>query len=363
MHGASNTKRSRLIALPVQTIEIPDGVILKRGVTEVMIKGTGAADAVKRVLDAAAAGGASVNEIRRLFDRSYASWVDALVHNLHSRRLLVPKNSRASPPSCKESPLEVFYWHFGKTMEQATAQLNRIRLVIIGINHIAKQLALALTASGYGNFQVFDHPRHRNSHFFETNGQLKPLEWPAPLDRPQSWNNNDHDFGDCLIVTSDCSGQQPLIEWNRLCLSRKVHFFPILLKKMVGYVGPMIIPGETACYECVTIRQQSHAIDVSTERCIDAESNEHSIIGFHPSMATMLGDVGAFELMRFYGPVVPKQPPGHVLELNLLAGTMEGRTVLKTPRCVACSPFHKTSPPSLSKFLFPQYAGAPQDRK
>lgn len=138
-------------------------------------------------------------------------------------------------------------------------------------------------------------------------------------------------------------------------MNRTVRFLPVLLKNMIGYVGPMVIPGETACYECLVSRQRSHSVYPDAElRADDVAYAGQMAVGFHPSMATMLGAITAFEISRFYGFSKSEQTPGRFLEVNLFAGTMTGRTVLKVPRCTSCSPLHKISQPNLTKILFPQ---------
>ena len=347
----SKARRTKLVALPIHVIQIPDGVILKRGATEVMITGANATEAIRMVLDATGRDGASVGEIRRLFRRTSGVQVDTILSNLDSRRLLVPKNGQASSVNGQESPLDIFFWQFGGTLTGVLEQLNKVRLVIIGVNYISRQLAASLMSCAHKNFTVMDHPRYRNLYMFNKAGKLKQGQWPASVDSPQDWKDSQQsDLGDCLIVTSDFGGRQALCEWNTLCLDQKVHFMPVVLKNMVGYVGPMVIPGETACYECLVSRQRSHSANPEAEFLTDNVAFEgQAVVGFHPSMAAILGDIAAFELTRFYGSVLPEKKAGRLLEVNLLAASMTGRTVLKVPRCAACSPLHKTSQPNLSK--------------
>ncbi len=347
-------KQTKLIAPRVQVIEISDGVIVKRGATEFMIAGSGAAESVKKVLDAAASPGASVEDIHRLFDRSSIVWVDKLIQQLRSRRLLVEESDRASPINGEESALDVFNWQLGEVTERVIERLNKVRIVIIGVNAVSKQLAIALGASGCRNVSVFDHPAHRGQEVGVGGVVTSGPEWPKTLAKPQSWDGDHHlDLGDCLVATSDLGGQQALCQWNALCLSRGTHFLPALIRNMVGYVGPMVIPGETACYECLISRQLSHSTYPNAELCTNRLADVgQTMVGFHPSMAAMVGAVTAFEISRFYGFPESDQAPGRFLEINLLAGSMIRRTVLKIPRCPACSPFRKVSQPNLAKVLF-----------
>ena len=348
----AGNKPGKLKALPVQIVGIPGGVVLKRGCTEVTLEGAGAAEAVRRILKATE-NGASVQDIRRLFAASSGHDIEDLVKNLVERKLLVPSESADSPVNGQESHLDIFFWHFGETARQAIARLNKIHLLIIGVNFISRRLAASLTACGHRNFEVIDYPQHRNLRLFDGAGELKQEEWPASLNPPRSWNGGMVTVRDCLVATSDFGGQQALHRWNKVCLDRKAHFMPVLLKNMIGSVGPLVIPGETACYECFTARQTSHATETDAERITDKVAFDgQGMVGFHPSMASILGDVAAFELTRFYTEALPGRKLGRLLEVNLLAGGITERTVLKVPRCAACSPLRTSARLNLTKALF-----------
>jgi bacteriocin biosynthesis cyclodehydratase domain-containing protein len=355
----SLSKNTKIRALPVQVIETPEGIIIKRGANEVMVAGANAVKAVKMVLDATAGGGATLDHIRGLFARSTGAQVDVLTKNLLSRHLLIPTDCESDLPKGEESSLDIFFWHFGVSAEQIMERLSTIRLTIVGVNTISRQLTSSLMAAGYRNFWIIDHPQYRNTRFFTETGCLKEEEWPPDLIKPQVWKDASRsDLGACLIATSDFGGQQALCEWNNLCIDRNIHFMPVVLRNMIGYVGPMIIPGETACYACLISRQGSHSINSEVEHLVDkAAFNGQKISGFHPSMSAMLGDIACFELTRFYGEALPERKAGRLLEVNLLAGTMTGRTIVKVPRCAACSPLRKMSQTDLRTTLFPKLSG------
>ena len=316
------------------------------------IAGPGATDAVKTVLDATRTG-ASLNDIKKLFTRPSLPHVEKLVHELIERRLLIPSDDSDTRVHEKDNHTDIFYWHFRETTEGVSARLNKIRFVIIGINYISRQLAIALTACGHRNFEVVDHPRQRNINLFDENGHLNNDEWPPRLARPSERKDDQAaELGDCAIVTSDFGGQEAVRHWNKVCLERGKPFMPVILKNMVGYVGPLVIPGETPCYECLYYRQRSHTMDESESLADRMAFEAQQVAGFHPVMAAMLGDIAAFELTRFYGGGMPARRIGGLIEVNLLAARMTERHVLKVPRCIACSPLHRHSCTNLSKETF-----------
>lgn len=341
----------------MQLVEIPDGLILKRGTTEVMVTGANAADAIRLVLAAVGRHGASRSEIIRRLKRSPSVPVDLIIDNLTRRRFLTPQNGHADPMNREETSLDIFFWQFGGKRTGVAEQMNKVRLTIIGVNQISRHLTTSLMICDHNHFKVLDHPQHRNLRMFDKTGKLKQGAWPNSSPKPQPWQDaSSHELGDCLIATSDFGGKEALRKWNKLCLDKKVHFMPVVLRNMIGYVGPIVVPEETACYECLLARQQSHNEVAKDETCIDKQAFQaQSIVAFHPCMATILGELAAFELLRFYGNILPDRKATHLLEIDLLGGSMARRTVLKVPRCSVCSPLRERSLTNLNKAPLSQW--------
>jgi molybdopterin-synthase adenylyltransferase len=338
-------KSSPKLKVPaVHFIETRDGVILKRGCTEFKIAGAGAAEAVKKILAVAGNGGATREEILELFDPDAGPIIERLSEQLLNRRLLVPCEGEDSAED-PESNLDIFYWHFGEQTTRVTERLNRHSLVILGVNCISRQLAASLAASEVENVHVLDHPRLRNLRLFDDAGKLKSDQWPASLKGPQDWTDSlAHQSFDCLIATSDFSGQEAMREWNTLCVQQNRHFLPVVLQDLIGYVGPLVVPGETACFDCLRIRRNSQMHDEKPRRFTEGVAFAgQGAIGFHPSMASIVGNIAAFELIKFYSETLPFLKVGTLIEVNLLATEVKSRKVLKIPRCPTCSPL-KTRP-------------------
>jgi bacteriocin biosynthesis cyclodehydratase domain-containing protein len=330
----------KLKALAVHVIDTDDGAIVKRGCTELKIGGPGAAETVRTVLAATSEGGATETEICGRFLPSAAPLVRQLIEQLLARHLLAPVEEAESAAEGQESPLDIFYWHFDAKAREVAERLNKRSFAILGVNYISRQLAASLAASGVENFRVWDHPRLRNLRFFDEAGRLKTDQWPASVRPPQEWMGevDPNSFG-CLIATSDFGVHETLYEWNRFCVEHRRHFLPVVLRDLIGYVGPLVIPGETACLECARLRRNSHIEDYEIRGLIEESAFEgQGAIGFHPSMASILGDIAALELTKFYSEVLPRPKIGTLIEVNLLETGLTSRKVLKAPRCPACSP-------------------------
>jgi len=117
----------KLRFLPVQVIENDEGLILKRGCTEVMIGGEQGKEVVLAMLDLFANGDLTEEELASAFAAPDRPSIVYLLEQLQARRLLIPAESAPAADGQAESPLDVFYWQFGVRAEQA-AQLSTIRI-------------------------------------------------------------------------------------------------------------------------------------------------------------------------------------------------------------------------------------------
>jgi thiazole/oxazole-forming peptide maturase SagC family component len=297
---------------------------------------------VKKILAVVSNDGATREEILELLEPEAGPIIERLSEQLLSRRLLVPCEGETGGP---ESNLDVFYWHFGEQTTRVTGRLNRRSLVILGVNSISRQLAASLAASEVENFKILDHPRLRNLRLFDDGGKVKADQWPASLQAPQEWTEPfDSEPFDCLIATSDFGGQEAMREWNTLCVQQNRHFLPVVLQDLIGYVGPLVVPGETACFDCLRIRRNSQMHGCKAQRLTEGVAFEgQAVVGFHPSMASIVGNVAAFELIKLYSEALPFLKVGTLIEVNLLTTELKTRRVLKIPRCPTCSPL-KTRP-------------------
>jgi thiazole/oxazole-forming peptide maturase SagC family component len=350
--SAGRDQPTPLTALPFQIIEVSNGVILRRGSIQLLVGGDRALETLEIVSDAFSGDGATVEQVCNRFAAPDRPAVRQLVEQLVARHLVVPVDGGLAH-AVNERQLDVFYWHFGASTTEINNRLKRVRFAIIGINHVSRQLIQSLTYAGITSVDVIDHAFLRNVSLFSEDGMLHASEWHVAA-KPIGYNDwaagLDSDSFDCLIATSDFGGLRLMRQWNALCLERGRHFLPLVLQDMVGYVGPLVIPGETACYECFLARLDSNRSGQSQNYAaeITAFEGQH-LAGFHPSMASVLGDIAAVELTKFYSRALPLWRVGVVVEVNLLAGRIDSRKVLRVPRCRACSNLIRRSSTSMIK--------------
>ncbi|MGA2761273.1 MAG: TOMM precursor leader peptide-binding protein [Candidatus Cybelea sp.] len=328
----------RVVALPVQLIEVPDGVIVKRGVDELLVSIQSAAAIAGALARAGAPGGVLVAELPEIIHRAAAEAdADALIAELRRKRMLVDP-ADASPDA--ESPEEILAWNTGRSPKAARAAFERVSINVLGVNAISRQLAASLAPIG-ARLRVVDDPNFRNVRFFENGERLLLERWGlAPPEAYDAWESSPPDASMvCLVVCSDFGGLQRLAGWNALAYRRGWHFLPVVLQNAVGLVGPLVIPKETACFQCLLSREEANSPTVAVKRATEMFAFEGQLVAaYHPSMATALGDVAAVELTKHYAYGWPSAAIGNAIEVNLLAATMQPRPILKAPHCAVCSP-------------------------
>lgn len=336
-----------LKSLPIQFIESDNCVILKRGCTELRIDGKGAAEAIGRIFQFATDGQMTFQNICDQFPTPIRPAIREMVEQLLAKHILVAREEYTLAKEEPESSLDIFYWHFGETTQSVQGKLNEVFMDIVGVNGITRQLATSFLNAGFTNFQIIDYPLLRNLRLFDGEGRLNPSHWSLPI-TPLPYNNwadqLSQNLPTCLIAASDFGGRIQLKQWNQFCFAQNCHFFPIVLKDLVGYLGPHVIPRETACYECLLARENSHSKNPQVEQAVNqAAFQSQPFIGAHPSMSSILGDLASFELTKFYSGVLPGRNVGTQLEVNLLAPSLTSRKILKIPRCLVCSPLNRTA--------------------
>jgi thiazole/oxazole-forming peptide maturase SagC family component len=190
---------------------------------------------------------------------------------------------------------------------------------------------------------VVDEPTFRNVRFFDDGERLISQRWGLCAPEPfETWKDAlPSGETTCLVVCSDFGGLQRLAEWNALAHGRGWHFLPVVLQNAVGLVGPLVIPGETACFQCLLVREEANSPSVAIKRATEVFAFEGQLIAaYHPSMASALGDVAAMELTKHYAYGWTSAAIGNAIEVNLLTATMQPRPILQAPNCPVCSPLN-----------------------
>jgi molybdopterin-synthase adenylyltransferase len=327
---------------PVQVVRHDDGVILRRGTEKLYAAGADAVPVIEELLSIAHGGkGATLAEMLAPFAEHQRDHVQRLLEKLIAKRFLADAGQVSADDARIPTNEDVFYWSQGSTTAQAHANLNGRRFVIAGVNAVSARLADSLLACGFEEVTVVDHPALRNMSFFDDDCALDPRRWTSRSGAPVSfddWTEGGADF-DGIVATSDFGGLGLMREWNDFCVREKKLFLPVVLQDMMGYVGPLVIPGETPCFECAWTRQSSNMNQPGIERATEPVAYYgQGVDAWLPPMASMLGELAALELVRFCSGVIAGNRTGVMTEVDMLRPELNTRRLLKVPRCRVCGP-------------------------
>jgi bacteriocin biosynthesis cyclodehydratase domain-containing protein len=337
-------------ALPMQVIEVPGGVVLKRGMTEMKVSGAGAVGVVRMLIAAASGEPVTLEALASQFPETERAAAMDLARHLVRRRLLVAPDAEEDAPwdgaggatrePAAEGAEDVFYWHFRQRTGEVARRLDEQRIAVVGVNLVARHILESLASMGVRALASKDDPMFRNPRLFDSRGQLRSEMWPdtAP---PEPVAADLHDLDpssfDCLVVASDHGGLALVSSWNEYCALHRRPLLPVVLQDLIGYVGPLVVPGETACYECFRQRLATSLPEPRLRQTIE-NAVADAVVGFVPPMVALLGSVATMELVKFYGLGPPYWQVGTLIEVNAMIPDVTARKVLKLPRCPVCSP-------------------------
>ncbi len=315
-------------------IPTQDGIVLKRGTTEVAVSGAGAAAAVDELVRTVGRGSTRAGVCAQ-FELEDRPAIEALIDSLLASRLF-QTGSEPDLADRDEGSLDVWYWQFQQTLAERNRALAAVTTVLVGNNAITRRLGMALVAGGAPSPWLVDDPALNSMGPSES--ESNPVGVPFKRVTRDAWLTGEHAQKQCLIGASEFGNLKALLDWNRICVERDHYFLPILLQNSIGYIGPLVVPGETACLDCVRARWNA-GFDANTRQAVDEVPPEaQRFIGLHPAMPSLLAELGALEVTKFFGPGLPFRNAGVQIEMQMLAPRMTTRNVLKVPRCPTCSP-------------------------
>jgi len=314
-----------------------DGVVLKRGGIEILLRGEGVHSVIEALLPLLDRGH-SREQVLESFPEDQRAEIDQLLSGLLQRRLITTDPEPPAEELSLNSLRSSFWWNFGDTSRDAPNRLAQAKFVVVGANLITRALLRSLLDTGVGHVTLVDHAVLNNEvapvHLNSAAGQRLSRVPELP---------SEEDLADVslLCAASDFGQSDALLEINRLALRLKKPFLPIWLGELVGYVGPLNHPYESACLRCFRARAESNNPDYEAARAVRRHTEENPQFRFStgllPPMAAILGEIAAAELVKFIAGFPPCDTVGRIIEINLVSFSSAVRRVLKIPRCPDCS--------------------------
>lgn len=187
----------------------------------------------------------------------------------------------------------------------ALGALRRAHMIVVGRPALRDAIASALESAGVGRVEIADHA--------------------GPAD---------------LVIACGSYADVRLFESiNAECLATGTRWLHLALQASGAQLGPLVVPGQTACYTCYTQRTRSNvrglpAYDAYRERLATMEEPPDE--GHLPSfLAIVAGQVG-LEVTRLVTGFAPPMTIGRVAILRAAVPAVTTHDVPKLPRCPDC---------------------------
>lgn len=325
--------------LPVQIVEVNGGTIVRRGSTQLLVRGAGTRPIVELIFALAAAGGTSASELVQVVGARHpgipAEKIEALFQSLIGSRFLTQGDERSSPVEPSD-PGRIVAWDFG--VETAPPLSDR-RIAIAGNNALATAVVEAFSRCGISQIERIADPALSDS--------LESGE-PAATEAPE-WCADESD-AELLIAATPLGNQHALRKWNRIAVASGRPFLPVLLADHCGQIGPLVQPGDGPCLECLRARQNAAAdrpdLVRAPEETVQATPG---VVGFLPPMLIALAELAALECIKHMLNPRIFDTVGHVIYFDWLEPSLSLKKVLKIPRCTVCSATSEVSAIRLSR--------------
>jgi bacteriocin biosynthesis cyclodehydratase domain-containing protein len=148
------------------------------------------------------------------------------------------------------------------------------------------------------------------------------------------WAEAPSELCDLVIAAPDGQDLPYLGAWNRLMLERRQVWLPVVpFDGVLAAAGPLVIPGETACYACTRIRRRSMLEDPDLAELYD---DCPAYLPMGPAVTSLAAGLTVHLVLRW---VTRRDPriPGMLFAISLSPHPeIRGHEVLPVPRCPAC---------------------------
>lgn len=152
------------------------------------------------------------------------------------------------------------------------------------------------------------------------------------------------DSAEIVVVAPAAAELHELGSWNRRCLDDRTTWLALLpCDGRVAPVGPLFVPGETACYDCFRIRRASTS--GYAEEFWSLEGSPGEAPDALPLRRAVAGIAGWLVLRWLVGRDASLPGVVHALEIGSSL-TVAAHHVWRVPRCPSCSDAADTAPPA-----------------
>jgi bacteriocin biosynthesis cyclodehydratase domain-containing protein len=284
-------------------------LLLEHGQRVVVLEGRAATTLLPALLPLLD-GERSVDELVAILGEATRPAVEKALMELAARRLVCEGPSLRGVPAPLCETAEAIAAETESSPAAVASALGAVTFAVVGRSQVATTVAELLEASG------------------------------VRVRRPRRWRETQN----AVVVAAPGRGDAgALARFNRRALRRGTVWLPIVpYDGRIAAVGPLVLPGETACYRCYLLRRAA-AVDYGGELL----ALEQVAIAARPAapLDALTAQVAALQALRWVGARDPRVP-GTMLVVEPGAGPwITQHDVLRVPRCPACAGLDAVAPP------------------
>jgi bacteriocin biosynthesis cyclodehydratase domain-containing protein len=283
---------------------VEDGVAVEYGDSVLRFGGRAATKLLPLLLELLD-GTRTVKEIGSALGEPIAPAIDHALATLAQNGLLADGLPPEQPGLLARSAAFCSASSGGQLDEQAaTACLEGSTARVLGSGPLASEVLRLLRLSGLGDVRAFD------------------------------WSDDCAHAG-LVVVAPAAEELGRLPGWNATCLRERVAWLQLLpFNGRLAIVGPLYVPGETACYGCFRLRR---AANVGFAEEFWALEGAHATWGSTAALDALLAGAAGVLILRWLL-VRDALLPGRFFTISFDdALTVRAHEVLRVPRCAACS--------------------------
>lgn len=260
--------------------------------------------------------------------RFFPTTVSFFLKMLRSHGLL-QEGDCSSHPSLTPHDLEQndgalrFLSHFEADSHGLLASLREARVGVLGASRLTNAIRESLATIGIHQVADLDALLNQGEHSGQKTNDMKDAL-------------KEIDF---LLACQESAAFSFFETINEICLATRTRWMRVAIEGTTAYLGPTIVPFETACYNCYEGRLNSNLPGLPDFLAYKSQvkSNHQSMDeGVFVPLWTLVASQTVIEVARILSGFSPPTTIGRFYEMSVSSPMPVGHPVLRLPRCPVC---------------------------